>query len=1030
LKVQVSISFVKNKTTRMTMKHALKIFVWALWIIILSVITTGVQAQTWNPDHAIGTNTGNYSFSYNQTPDPLVEIYAPAFPNTGVTYQWESCGTPNGNFSVMQGATQSTFAFSKPLTQTTWYRRKTSRSAFDYIYSKVVKISVVSANWEDVNYLREHTVNISGQKDWKTVDQLAIGDKFQTTTYLDGLGRPVEQVSRETATPALDGGLWGDVVQFSQYDAMGRQSQKYLPYSTTSQAGKYKTAATTEQPQYYTNVYSETSAFSSLTFDNSPLNRVVNVKQSGSAWAAGAGNSVSYDVNTADDNVRIMSADYTPGDAPLITGVYAPGTLFKVTYTDENGKTIVEFTDNSGKLILKKVQLDDAPGNTYSGWICTYNVYDDFDRLRFTLQPEAVKWLDANGWNFAGTNGTQVLNELCFQYAYDERGRMIWKKSSGAEPLYMVYDNRNRQALVQDGNQRKQNTWLATLYDELDRPVITGFINYSGTVSDLQNTVSAQTQATTTVSTSTAPPSTIPADLVIATPNTAGDKQATNSITLDDNFTSADEFVAEIVDGGNTNAGSNRIVSYDPLPAGSTLDVLTENYYDDYAYPKAKAFNTGYTNTNAYNAGGDVMPIAQDSRTINMLTGTKTRVLGTTQYLFATYYYDKDGNRIQAQEDNIKGGADISTSQFNWDGRIFSVCNSHSAPGTGYSNLITLTKYNFDKIGRVKSLQKQYGSNAFKTIASYDYDDMGRVKTKHLDPEYNNLTTGGNELEALNYSYNIHSQLTGINKDYALKNAGYVKWGHYFGMYLGFDNKDGVFANRQLNGQVTGQLWSTMGDDAQRKYDYTYDNAGRLTSADFNEQAHPGDGWSKAKMDFSVNGNGGKITYDLNGNLLSMLQKGVVAGTPTPITVDDLHYTYASLSNKLQSVTDQMTMTNVNGGFGDFKDGANGSAPDYVYDDNGNLIIDLNKNVQGLPGAAANAGITYNYLDKPEQIKIAGKGTIKIVYDADGRKLQRTYTPETGTATTTTYINAFVYQSTTTGQMNWPTSILKRAAFV
>ncbi len=176
----------------------------------------------------------------------------------------------------------------------------------------------------------------------------------------------------------------------------------------------------------------------------------------------------------------------------------------------------------------------------------------------------------------------------------------------------------------------------------------------------------------------------------------------------------------------------------------------------------------------------------------------------------------------------------------------------------------------------------------------------------------------------------------------------YNKWEHFFGMYLGFDNKDNVFARSQLNGQVTGVLWNTQGDDAQRKYDFTYDNAGRLVNAVFNEQKHPGDGMEQCQNGFSVTGTNGKMTYDLNGNLLNMLQKGVMPGTAAPITIDELSYTYASYSNKLQSVTDQMLTTNVNGLSGDFKDGGNGAAPDYVYDNNGNVVIDLNKNAKEL----------------------------------------------------------------------------------
>ncbi len=88
-----------------------------------------------------------------------------------------------------------------------------------------------------------------------------------------------------------------------------------------------------------------------------------------------------------------------------------------------------------------------------------------------------------------------------------------------------------------------------------------------------------------------------------------------------------------------------------------------------------------------------------------------------------------------------------------------------------------------------------------------------------------------------------------------------------------------------------------------------------------------------------------------------------------------------------------------------------------MYDDNGNLVIDLNKNITpppgSQPGIAGAGGVIYNYLDKPEQITLAGKGVIKIVYDADGNKLQRMYLPEAAdkpNATVTTYIDQYLYQ--------------------
>jgi len=944
-----------------------------LTIIILLSVTASSYGQTWNPNHKIGTVNGVYHFAYNQTPSQLIELFAAAIPSTELTYQWEQSTMPLSGFTAISGATQSSYSIPSALQVTTYYRRKSSIGG-NYIYSNVVKIAVVSINWEDINYFREHSIATTGVSTWTAADQLSIGPKFQTTTYLDGLGRGTQKISKETATPDDPNNLWGDMVQFSQYDAYGRQPLNYLPYTTTSQSGKYKTAPLTEQPQYYTTNYNESFAYSVINFDNSPLNRVANIKQPGISWNASASRSAVYDINTTADDVRIFTVDYVQGSVPVHKGVYPEKTLYKLNTTDENGKAVVEFLDKYGRLILRKVQLDDVPAGVYDGWICTYNVYDDFGLLRYQIQPEGVKYLSNNSWSFAGTNGTTILNEQCFQYFYDDKGRTTWKKAPGAEPLRMLYDARDRVVFMQDGNQAALTTpqWTANIYDELDRPVISTLYNTNATVTTLQNDIN------------TAPVSNT---VTITNPGTV-------SVT-------AKTHLNPISSGNLNNSSVTTILSY--------------QFYDNYAFNAVKTFNTSYTNLNAYNTSDpNVQAIAKTLRTTSFPTGSMTRVLNSTQFLSSTHYYDERGSLIQSLKDNIKQGTDITTLQYHFDGRELSSCNDHTVPNTGYTNFKTLTKYLFDKLGRVNSIQKQFGGNAFKTIANYNYDDVGRLKSKVLDPDY---TAGGNSsLESLNYSYNIHSQLTGINKDYALKNpVNYNKWGHFFGQYLGFDNRDNVFGSANLTGQITGVVWNTQGDDAQRKYEYSYDNAGRLTKADFKEKKHTGDAWSNNSMDFSVNGTSGKITYDLNGNLLNMLHKGVLPGTTTPLTLDELNYIYASYSNKLETVTDIMTNTTVNGQFGDFKDGANDGNPDYVYDANGNVVIDLNKNAKELNQVQGANGIKYNFLDKPEQIRIAGKGTITIVYSASGQKLQRSFTSETeDRIKITTYINQFIYEETTT----------------
>lgn len=79
-----------------------------------------------------------------------------------------------------------------------------------------------------------------------------------------------------------------------------------------------------------------------------------------------------------------------------------------------------------------------------------------------------------------------LAEEYLFVYKYDERQRMIEKKVPGAEPVYLVYDNRDRLVLTQDGEQRKSGTWLFTKYDVLNRPVLTGKKIIPGSQSSVQ----------------------------------------------------------------------------------------------------------------------------------------------------------------------------------------------------------------------------------------------------------------------------------------------------------------------------------------------------------------------------------------------------------------------------------------------------------------------------------------------------------------------------------------------------------------
>lgn len=982
--------------------------------VVFSLICSTASAQVWNAYHSVSSISGKYFYNKTETPDRLIE-QSPAsetYTPSQITFQWESSDSPVTGFADIVGATGAELTFSIPLTRTKYYKRRSTISGQGSIYSNTIKLALVSTNWEDRNYVKEYIVRTKNITTIDAVADLPIGQRIETTLYSDGMGRPLQQLAKGVAGPAEGNTTWRDLVMIKKYDAYGRDKAEYLPYSTVTEAGKYKTSSITEQATYHTNQYGESSPLTQYTYENSPLNRLINSKRPGTVWAAGTGRSMGYETNTTIENVQCFSVNYVQGQPPIHKGAYAAGALIKQVETDEKGNRTISYLNKDGNLILKKIQVDEELSETHTGWMCTYYVYDDHNLLSYTLQPEAVKYLEANSWSFAGTNGMAVLNGLCFQYSYDKEGRNIWKKVPGAAPLIMLYDSRDRVVFTQDGKQAAKAIpeWTTTLYDDLDRVTTTLLYATSKTVEQLQADIDG---ALTKIY--EAPPAThLTYDArVLTVPRYV----ATGSITFLPGFTSGtnDEFIAEIetVEGAGILID---IVLKNPITPQELADpaictIVQKNYFDNYSFAGVKTFDPAFENSSAYPAtGSEVEGIAKSGRTLGELTGSSVRVLGTSTFLNFTVYYDETGRQIQVLKDNIKSGTDVSTVQYHFDGSKLSIHEKHTAANSGYTNFSILTKFVLDKVGNLISLQKKFGSNSFKTIASYEYDDMGRMKRKILDPGYSGA--GKSELETLEYSYNINGNITGVNKDYALKTAGkYDKWEHFFGYYLGYDNKDDVFAGKQLDGHVAGVLWNTQGDDAQRKFDFYYDNAGRLSNATFFQKQLPGEVWTNSKLDFSTTGRNGVIEYDLNSNLLFMLQKGILPGTSAPVVIDDLKYDYAAYSSKLLKVTDNTTLGVNNGKFGDFKDGSNGTTDDYVYDENGNLVIDLNKNIKDLAGVAGANGIRYNFLDKPEEINVPGKGKITVVYDANGSKLQRTYTPSGSTTTiTTSYINGYIYK--------------------
>jgi RHS repeat-associated protein len=839
----------------------------------------------------------------------------------------------------------------------------------------------VFAQAQTRNYVRTW-VATAPEANPNTLITRPLTDVKQSTAYFDGLGR-LEQTVVKKGSLSSAGNF--DLVSPSVYDAFGREAQKYLPYAATSNDGLFKTSAVTEQNSFYAggnspvNGQGESYFYSKTVFEASPLNRALESFAPGINWAGTSGQSTEgtrnsvkakYYVNTITDSVRIWNVTDVANDfgtyaTPSTNGIYAPGLLYKNITVDEMGKQVIEFKDKQGQVMLKKVQLTGAADNNgtgqgHTGWLCTYYIYDDLNQLRAVIQPSAVQAL-VGSWTLT----TSQLDELCFRYEYDARGRMIMKKVPGAGVVHLVYDSRDRLVMSQDANMRlaAYMQWLVTQYDDLNRPVVTYLIT------DPANYTNAswhRTQAATTPSVS-----------IPSYPNVGSYTNQELTRTFYDNYT-------WLSGEGNPFTGSfNNSYSTYYLPASTV------------SYPYA------------------LTPSATSLPVTGAVTGTKIKVLGQATYLYTINFYDDKGRIVQVQSKNITNGTDIMTTQYSFSGQPLIAIQKQEKAGTAAQTTVVVSQMTYDDLGRITKTEKKLSNtnvngNAMpllKTVFQNEYDAIGQLKKKKVGTKPGAST----ELAKMDYEYNIRGWLLSVNKTYT---SG-TNTDQYFAMELGYDKNPslGAFTTAQYTGNIAGTVWRSAGDGAQRKYDFTYDAVNRLSGATFNQYVS-GSGAgatfnTSAGLDFSVS----NLTYDANGNILTQSQKGwKISGSDY---IDQLTYNYPAIGNKLTAVTDGAN-DNLSK-LGDFKyDPLTKTSTDYTYDGNGNLVTDVNKKI---------ASITYNHLNLPGTITVTSKGTIQYIYDAGGNKLQKISTENNATVnysgtnyttnitSSTTYIGSFIYES-------------------
>lgn len=141
-----------------------------------------------------------------------------------------------------------------------------------------------------------------------------------------------------------------------------------------------------------------------------------------------------------------------------------------------------------------------------------------------------------------------------------------------------------------------------------------------------------------------------------------------------------------------------------------------------------------------------------------------------------------------------------------------------------------------------------------------------------------------------------------------------------------------------------------------------------------------------------------RYTYDLMGNMLTLKRNGLQDGG-TYGAIDNVSFIYKG--NQMLRADDNVEDPTYKDAW-NFVDGASENI-EYEYDKNGNMVKDLNKGIQS---------ISYNSLNLPTQIKLEGGKNISYVYDANGKKLQASYTTSLPrTSMTLDYCDNMVYEN-------------------
>ncbi|WP_326983429.1 DUF6443 domain-containing protein [Chryseobacterium sp. MYb264] len=640
--------------------------------------------------------------------------------------------------------------------------------------------------------------------------------KIERVQYFDLLGRPKQLVDVK-ATPQGK-----DIVTPMVYDELGRQTRNYLPVPQSSSANGNIYPQASGMVAYpiadVTNIYGGEKIFTEKILEKSPLERVLSQKQIGNAWNTKS-TTFGYDLNTAADRVKKYGMVTTWNSAEKIykntlqytATEYAKGQLVKNTVTDEDGNTVVEFKDGSGQTVLIRKVISASENAD------TYYLYNDYKQQVYVIPPLA---------SASALNATAV-ETLCYQYNYDSKNRPVEKKLPGKGWEYMVYDKADRLVMTQDAVMKSQSKWLMTKYDQFGRVVYTAMLS-GGERSGMQ------AQANDHV--------------IVESRQSDGFTQDGMQIFYTNNYFHVLE------------------------------KVLTVNYYDTYpSYGFNPPFPSSIMGKTVLSDNSTAQAISTKSLPVMSLVKNIENDNWTKSYS----YYDTKGRVIGTHAINHLGGYSKTEIDLDFTGLIQKSKVYHKRLNSDPEKVIT-QYYEYDSKNRMLVHKHQIDSNPVEILTQNEYNELSQLKTKKVGG-----TNAASPLQSIDYAYNIQGRLTKINDPKNLN-------GKLFGYELKYEDPGySHMGTSKHNGLISEVDWRNANEDVMKRYIYIYDGLKRLQHALYTEPYST----TPYKRHFDE-----MINYDLNGNIKTLKRRAFPVNGNTATLADDLVYEYTG--NRLDKITE------------------------------------------------------------------------------------------------------------------------------